>query len=127
MSGHVDGTTAATEPDFHQEATINSMPASSTGIRLNIRAVPWIAALVGLAIPLVGGGLVGWPFVVAWLVILSLVWVVGRQARPRERGVRIALAVAALPILFLLAWEGGWWLIPADVAWLVIEVASPGD
>jgi hypothetical protein len=23
-----------------------------------------------------------------------------------------------------LAWEGGWWLIPADLAWLTITVAD---
>ena len=31
---------------------------------------------------------------------------------------------AALPILVLLAFEGGWWLIPADVAWLAIELTG---
>lgn len=101
------------------------MPASKTGIRFSIRALPWILALIGLAIPLVGGGFVGWQIVVAWLVILALLWIFGRRAVPRDRRVRIWLAVAALPVLFLAAFEGGWWLIPADVAWLVIEVLSP--
>lgn len=67
----------------------------------------------------------GWPIVAAWLVILAVIWIVGRPALPKERGLRIALAVGALPVLFVLAWEGGWWLIPADAAWLVIEVAAP--
>ena len=42
-----------------------------------------------------------------------------------RRPLRIALAVGTLPLLFVAAWEGGWWLIPADLAWLVIEVATP--
>jgi hypothetical protein len=87
--------------------------------------VPWLLALVGLALPLVGSGFTLLPLVAIWLVLLALVWVIGRMAIPKERGLRIAVAVAALPLLFLAGWEGGWWLIPADVAWLVIEVASP--
>jgi hypothetical protein len=27
----------------------------------------------------------------------------------------------------VLAWEGGWWLIPADLAWLVIELTDRGE
>jgi hypothetical protein len=30
-------------------------------------------------------------------------------------------ALIALPVLVLpLAWWGGWWLIPADLAWLLV-------
>jgi hypothetical protein len=79
---------------------------------IHLRAVPWLLALVGLAIPLIGTGFVVWPFIAAWLVILAVIWIVGRQTLPNERGPRIALAVGALPVLFLLAW-------------LVIEVATP--
>ena len=35
---------------------------------------------------------------------------------------RIVTAIVLLPILFLAAWEGGWYLIPADLAWLAIEI-----
>ena len=94
-------------------------------MRLNIRFLPWLLALVGLAIPLVGSGFVVWPFVTGWLVTLALLWIFGRPALPGRRSLRIALAVGTLPLLFLAAWEGGWWLIPANIAWLVIEVASP--
>jgi hypothetical protein len=101
------------------------MTAARFGRRFNLRAVPWLVALVGLAIPMVGGGFVGWLFVAAWLAILAMIWFVGGALLPIGRGPRIALAAAALPALFLLGWEGGWWLIPADLAWLVIEVAAP--
>jgi hypothetical protein len=99
--------------------------ATGSARRLNLRAAPWLLALIGLAIPLVGSGFTLFPLVATWLVLLVLVWIIGRIAIPKERQLRIALALAALPVLFLVAWEGGWWLIPADVAWLVIEVASP--
>jgi hypothetical protein len=36
------------------------------------------------------------------------------------------MAVALLPVLFQAAWVGGWYLIPADLAWLAIEIAE-GD
>lgn len=45
-----------------------------------------------------------------------MIRVVGRAALPRDRTTRVALAVAVLPVLFLSGWEGGWWLIPSDLA-----------
>jgi hypothetical protein len=48
-------------------------------------------------------------------------------AHPSNQRDRIAVAIIVLPILFVLAWEGGWWLIPADLVWLVIEVRERGD
>jgi len=96
-------------------------------MRLTVRSIPWLLALVGLAIPLVASGFVIWPLVVLWLAILALVWSLGRAGLARDRTLRVTLAVALLPVLFLLAFEGGWWLIPADIAWLVIELADRGE
>jgi hypothetical protein len=96
-------------------------------MRLSVRSVPWLLALVGLAIPLVGDGFVLWLLVATWLVVLALIWLVGRVAPPRSRAASIAIAVGLLPVLLLLAWEGGWWLIPADLAWLTITVADRRD
>jgi hypothetical protein len=93
-------------------------------MRKSVRSVPWLLALVGLAIPLVGSGFVVWLPIAVWLVILALIWFVGRATLSRDRTQRVALAVGLLPVLVLLAWEGGWWLIPADLAWLVIELAD---
>ncbi|MFI5100433.1 MAG: hypothetical protein ACHQE5_07955 [Actinomycetes bacterium] len=93
---------------------------------MNVRLVPWVLALVGLAVPLVGTGFAVWPVVALWVVLLALVWTIGRRD-PGTRGQRIAFAVILFPALVLLGWEGGWWLIPADVAWLLIEGAHrPG-
>ena len=94
---------------------------------LTVRSIPWLLALVGLAIPLVATGFVIWRLVALWLAILALVWSLGRAGLARDRTLRVTLAVALLPVLFLLAFEGGWWLIPADIAWLVIELADRGE
>lgn len=91
---------------------------------MRLPLVPWILALVGLAIPLVGSGFVVWPMVVVWLAVLSGVWLLSRLGPPRTSREQITLAVAALPILVVLAWEGGWWLIPADLAWLLVAVVG---
>ena len=96
-------------------------------MRLTVRSIPWLLALVGLAIPLVASGFVIWPLVALWLAILALVWSLGRAGLARDRTLRVTLAVGLLPVLFLLAFEGGWWLIPADIAWLVIELVHRGE
>lgn len=106
-------------------------------MRFSTRVLPWLLALVGLAIPLVGSGFMVWPLVALWLLVLAVIWLAGRAIGPRDRLLRVGFAVGFLPLLFLLAWEGGWWLIPADLAWLVIEwrdrrdaestPAPPGD
>lgn len=87
------------------------------------RTVPWLLALAGLVIPLVGSGFVIWPLVLAWLVVLALVWLFGAAVAP-TRSHRIGAALLLLPVLVVLAWEGGWWLIPADLAWLAMEVVD---
>jgi hypothetical protein len=104
----------------------------ATGPRRWLRAVPWLLALAGLLIPLVGSGFQVWPIVLVWLVVLGMSWLLGAPMLPTRRS-RIVAAVVLLPVLFVLAFEGGWWLIPADLAWLAIEVAdtrpdrSPGQ
>jgi hypothetical protein len=89
-------------------------------MRFSVRAVPWLLALVGLGIPLVGTGFMVWPLTAVWLVILGLIRLVGRSRLPRDRTLRMGYAAGLLPVLFLLGWEGGWWLIPADLAYLLI-------
>ena len=92
---------------------------------MNVRVLPWLLALVGLAVPLAESRFALWPATVGWLIMLGLVWAVGR-GQPQTRRGRIGFALVLLPFLFLTGWEGGWWLIPADLAWLVIEVADRG-
>ncbi len=100
-----------------------AQPEPMHGTQGWLRAVPWLLALAGLGIPLVGTGFQVWPIVLVWLGVLALGWLVGGALLPR-RSQRIAAAILLLPVLVLLAFEGGWWLIPADLAWLAIEVAD---
>ena len=89
-------------------------------MRLGIRTVPWLIAVAGLGIPLLAGGFAGWPYVVLWGMLLLVPWIVTRE-QPASRRERMKLPAFLLPVLFLLGFVGGWYLIPADVAWLLIE------
>lgn len=94
-------------------------------MRRAIRTLPWLLALVGLAIPLIGDTATVWPWIAAWLVVLGLARLVG-PGLLRTRDHRMSAALILLPVLFMLAWWGGWWLIPADLAWFAIEVLDRG-
>jgi len=96
-------------------------------IRSSVRFMPWLLALTGLAILLVAGGFVVWPLIALWLAILALVWSLGRAGLAPGRGLRVTLAIGLLPVLFLLAFEGGWYLVPADIAWLVIAFTDRSE
>lgn len=89
-------------------------------MRLGIRSGPWIFAVAGLGLPLLAGNFTGWPYVVLWGILLIVPWIVTREqpAGPRDR---MRLPAVLLPVLFLLGFIGGWYLIPADLAWLLIE------
>ena len=89
-------------------------------MRLGIRTVPWLIAVAGLGLPLSAGGFAGWPYVVLWGILLTVPWIVTRE-QPARRRERMKLPAFLLPVLFLLGFVGGWYLIPADVAWLLIE------
>jgi formate hydrogenlyase subunit 3/multisubunit Na+/H+ antiporter MnhD subunit len=84
--------------------------------------------VVGLAIPLVESGFVIWFPIAFWSVPLALAWLTRQRWLSRStRALRIAVALALLPLLFIAVWEGGWFLIPADLAWLAVEVADRGS
>ena len=85
-----------------------------------LRIVPWLLAVVGLAIPLSQSPSL-WPFVLGWAVVIGIAWLAGRVAGT-TRMHRMAAALILLPVLLVpLAFWGGWWLIPADLAWLLLE------
>ena len=89
-------------------------------MRLGIRTVPWLLAAAGLGVPLLAGGFAGWPYVLVWGILLIVPWIVTRD-RPADRRERMVLPVFLLPALLVLGFIGGWYLIPADVAWLLVE------
>ena len=92
-------------------------------MRLGIRTVPWLIAAASLGIPLLAGGFAGWPYVLVWGILLIVPWIVTRD-RPANRRERMVLPVFLLPLLLVLGFVGGWYLIPADVAWLLIEATD---
>jgi hypothetical protein len=89
-----------------------------------MRAVPWLIGLGCLAIPAAAGGPAVWPLVAVWLAVLALVWSLGRAGLAGSHAQRVGLAVGLLPVLFALGAEFGLFLIPADLAWLAIELAD---
>ncbi len=95
-------------------------------MRLGIRSVPWLIAAASLGIPLLAGGFAGWPYVLLWGILLVVPWIVTRE-QPASRRERIVLPVFLLPALLVLGFVGGWYLIPADVAWLLIEFGDRRD
>jgi hypothetical protein len=90
---------------------------------MRVRNLPWLLALVALAVLLILSGFRVWPLVLIWLLALALLWAWSRRVNT-TRTTRIVWSLVLLPILFLLAFEGGWWLIPADLAWLAIELVD---
>jgi hypothetical protein len=90
-----------------------------------ISAVPWLVALVGLAVPLVVGGGAGWIYVGGWLVVLVGIFLLKpiRFADRRDRVKYAAITAAALVVPGLIV--GGLYLAPAALAWLVIEINAP--
>lgn len=91
--------------------------------RFGIRIIPWLIAVAGLGVPLLAGGFAGWPYVVLWGILPMVPWIVTREQSASRRE-RVALPAFLLPVLFLLGFVGGWYLIPADVAWMLIVFAD---
>jgi hypothetical protein len=76
-------------------------------------ALPWLIALIGLAVPLVGGGGAGWPYVVGWLTVGGALFAT-KPIRHADRQDRIkwALIAAFLSVVPGLVF-GGIYLLPA--------------
>ena len=90
---------------------------------MRVRNLPWLLAVVALGVLLIVTGFKVWPLVLIWLLALAALWAWSRQVKT-TRTMRIFWSLVLLPVLFLLAFEGGWWLIPADLAWLAIELVD---
>ena len=88
-----------------------------------VRALPWVLAVVGLAVPMIGSGFIGWPFVVGWLVVLLLVWWL-RPLSDLDPTGRIISGIVALLLLAVLSTIGGLYLVPAVIVWLVLVSRS---
>jgi hypothetical protein len=87
-------------------------------------SLPWVTALACLAVPLVGGGFAGWPFVVGWLVLMLAIWWV-RPLGGADRTARLGVGAFVVPVLALLSTFGGFFLIPAVLVWMALVVSEP--
>jgi hypothetical protein len=87
-------------------------------------SLPWVLALVGLAVPMVGSGFIGWPFVVGWLVLMLLIWWV-RPLGGADWTARLAAGFLVVGVLTPLGTVGGFYLIPSVIAWVVLVATEP--
>ena len=84
---------------------------------VSVPALLWAAGV--LALPALTGG-AAWPLALGWAAaggMLALVWRT-LAARPRARA---AAGAAVIPVLVLLTFEGGLFLIPAALAGIVVS------
>jgi hypothetical protein len=88
-------------------------------------SIPAGLAAIGLAVPMIGSGFVGWPFVAGWVAVLVVVWWV-RPLGGAERSTRLGAGALAMGALVLLATLGGLYLVPAVGAWLVLVAVEFG-
>src|SRR5258707_4557242 len=86
-------------------------------------SLPWAVALVGLAVPMIGSGFIGWPFVVGWLMLMLGIWWV-RPLGGADRTARLAVGVFVVGVLALLSTLGGVYLISAVLALLVLPATE---
>ncbi len=87
-------------------------------------SLPWVLAVIGLAVPMVGSGFIDWPFVVGWLILLLLAW----RTRPlggASQTARLGTGVLVIGLLALLATLGGVYLVPAVAVWMLLVAAEP--
>jgi hypothetical protein len=87
-------------------------------------SLPWVIAPACLAVPLVGGGFAGWPFVIGWLVLLVMIWWV-RPLGGADRTARLGVGVFVIAILALFSTFGGLFLIPAVLVSMALVATEP--
>lgn len=93
---------------------------------LSPRIVPLGLAVLAIAVPLIGSGFSVLGLAAVWALVTCLVIVALIIGRPSPQ-IRVFAGLAALPMLFLLAYEGGWWFIPAVLADMVISARMARD
>jgi hypothetical protein len=75
-------------------------------------SIALVLAVAGIAAIFVAVGADSWPLVVGWSVAVVVFGSAWRLLSEHHR-LRLAIASAAVPILVVLTWEGGLFLLPA--------------
>jgi hypothetical protein len=91
-----------------------------------ISLLPFAVAMAGPVYLLVATSWTAWFPLAFWTPILVALLLVMSQGH-FSRGARMSVAVVSLPILVLTTFEGGLYLIPGDLAWLLILVMDQRD
>lgn len=86
-------------------------------------ALPLGLAILGIAVPLVGSAFTVWGLAVIWAVAIGVVILGARLANPAPP-IRVFVGLIAVTFLFLFAYEGGWWFIPAVLAQMAIDARA---
>ncbi len=100
-------------------AVVMTRPRSAPATAAWIAGLLTVAAVVLLAA--VGSALVAG----FWLVVAAAITWAGWALRSLPRAIRMVLATALVPILVLLTWEGGLFLVPAAIALVVASACTP--
>lgn len=88
-----------------------------------LETLPLVLAILGIAVPLVGSGFTVWGLAVIWAVVISVV-ILGTRLANLAPPIRVFAGLVALTMLFLVAYEGGWWFIPAVLAKMAIDART---
>ena len=88
-----------------------------------LRTLPLGLAILGIAVPLVGTGFAVWEWAVIWAGVIGVV-VLGARLLDPVPATRVFAGLVALPMLFLMAFEGGWYFIPAVIAKVAIDARA---
>jgi hypothetical protein len=90
---------------------------------LMLYAIPGVLAVLGLAVPLAASGGTFWPFTVGWFTATIAVVALSATVGSSRFG-RLVLALTVVFACAVLAFEGGFFLLPTALALLVIEARS---
>ena len=104
------------------------MPRSPrTPISLACTWVPWVVGLAFAGWWGIGGLLAGLPLIAGLAIAWSLVLVVVRDtvAARTTRAARLPADIVGVVASFVLAWEGGWSILPGAIAFVVADLIDP--
>jgi hypothetical protein len=88
-------------------------------------ALAWLVLFAGLGSFLMMPGVLGIAFTLGWGIVFALIrWIASTAV---TRGSRLAIDIVALALCVLGTWEGGLFLVPAAIAFLLADLvaASP--
>ena len=97
-------------------------------MRRVLHALAWLVLVAGLGSFLMMPGVLGIAFTLGWGIVFAIFrWIASTAV---TRGSRLVLDVIALALCVVASWEGGLFLVPATIAFLMADLvgaAPPSD